>query len=156
MSFENYARPGRCEVCGKKTDVVVGASTMGAVSFAYCKDCLEAGAEPYGAMVSYIACAGRFPDDIHESYREIVRSTLAYLGKSEEQFIAAVDSEIREMDELYALYANAQEEVENNGFGDSAGGWHEDGGGWNPNGEFCGECSNSDCSRCGVWEDRQQ
>lgn len=110
MSFQDFCKPGRCEVCGKKTDVVVGASTMGAVSFAYCQDCLNAGAEPYGAMVSYIACAGRFPDDIHESYREIVRSTLAYLGKSEEQFMAAVDREIREMDELYALYATAQAE----------------------------------------------
>jgi len=31
---------------------------------------------------------------------------------------------------------------------DDAGGVHEEGLGWNPQGVFCGECSNRDCSGC--------
>lgn len=91
--FEHICHAGRCNVCGKETDVVVCCSTMGAISYAYCKECYENMVEPYDAMVSYIACAGRFPDDINETYRGIVRRSLQYLGKTEEQFIADVDHE---------------------------------------------------------------
>lgn len=87
MSFDESARPGECDVCGEATDVIVCGSTMGAVSFAYCKKCYEYGAEPYWAMVSYISCAGQFPDDINETYQKIVRGNLTYLGRSEKQFI---------------------------------------------------------------------
>lgn len=31
---------------------------------------------------------------------------------------------------------------------DEVGGVHEEGLGWNPNGVFCGECSNSTCKGC--------
>lgn len=34
---------------------------------------------------------------------------------------------------------------------DELGGVHDSGCGWNPNGEFCGECSNISCKICGVW-----
>ena len=150
MIFEKYARPGKCEVCGKETDIVVVASSMGAMSCAYCKDCLEAGAEPYDVMVAYIACAGRFPDDINEQYREMVRANLAYLDKTEEQFIEDVDRTIRKTDEEYARFVE-----EHGGFKDSVGGWHEAGCGWDPTGEPCGECSNDDCGKCVVWERKQ-
>ena len=85
-AFKDVARPGRCEVCGAQGDVVVASSTMGAISFSYCEKCWNAGAEPYWALVAYIACAGDWPDDINEEYQEIVRSILKYLGKTEEEF----------------------------------------------------------------------
>ncbi len=37
------------------------------------------------------------------------------------------------------------------GFHDSAGGYHEGGCGWDPNGNFCGECSEADCAGCPAW-----
>ncbi len=37
------------------------------------------------------------------------------------------------------------------GFFDKAGGFHEGGTGTNPNEEFCGECSYTDCSQCSIW-----
>lgn len=37
------------------------------------------------------------------------------------------------------------------GFHDEAGGYHEGGCGWDPNGHFCGECSNGDCGQCPIW-----
>lgn len=152
MNFEQYCRPGTCEVCGKETDVVVVASMMGPISCAYCRDCLDAGAEPYEVMVSYIACAGHFPDGVNSTYQEIIRSSLAYLNKTEEQFIEDVDRQIREIDEQYARYV---EEAQKHTFKDPVGGWHEGGCGWDPDGEPCGECSNSNCGECIVWLRKQ-
>lgn len=90
---------GKCDVCGKETDVQVAASTMGGISFAYCFDCLHKDLEPYGAMVAYIACAGRFPDEINEQYQQHVRYILEGLGVSEDRFIADVDKDIKEMND---------------------------------------------------------
>ena len=97
MAFEDYKNNGTCDVCGKETDVVVCASTMGTISFAYCKDCFDKRLEPYWAMVAYISCAGRFPDDIHESYQELCRNILKGLGRTEEEFIQDVDRSIEEL-----------------------------------------------------------
>ena len=55
--------------------------------------------EPYGAVVSYIACAGRFPQNINEAYIADVRRMLPLWGKTEEEFIRDVDREIRDMEE---------------------------------------------------------
>ena len=77
----------KCEVCNKETEVFVASSAYGPISFAYCKECLINGLEPYGAIVDYIACAGSFPDDISEEYQKDVRRQLKLQGVSEEQFI---------------------------------------------------------------------
>ena len=82
---------GICDVCGKKAEVVVCASTMGPISFAYCADCLNKQLEPYWAMVSYIAGAGNFPEDISEDYQKLCRHILKELKIKEEQFIKDVN-----------------------------------------------------------------
>ena len=84
----------KCDVCGKDNAVYVVASTYGPESFAYCEECLLKGIEPYGAIVSYIASAGHFPDDINEMYQEDVRRQLKLHGVSEEQFIKDVEKAI--------------------------------------------------------------
>jgi hypothetical protein len=102
--FSELSRPGKCDVCGKETDVVVCASSMGATSYAYCEDCLNKGLEPYDAMVSYIACAGRFPDDINSTYQEHCRNILNELNISEDKFIADVDKCSLELYEDFAKW----------------------------------------------------
>jgi len=94
--FDDYSRPGTCDVCNKKAPVVVHASTYGAISNAYCKACFEKQLEPYQNIVSYICCAGRFPDDINSMYIEDVRRILKEMGISEEKFIKDVDDAINE------------------------------------------------------------
>ena len=59
--FEEIAHEGRCDVCGKQTNVAVCASSCGPISLAYCRSCLEAGLEPYGIMLAYISGAGHWP-----------------------------------------------------------------------------------------------
>ena len=84
----------KCNVCKKEGDVYVASSAYGAESFAYCKDCLTSGREPYRAIVLYIASAGHFPDDINEEYQKDVRRQVELYGISEEQFIQDVEEEI--------------------------------------------------------------
>lgn len=38
------------------------------------------------------------------------------------------------------------------GFLDGVGGHHDSGCGWAPDGTYCGECSQSSCRNCGIWE----
>lgn len=101
MTFEELATPGVCSVCGRARPVVVCCSAMGPVSYAYCKKCHANRAEPYGAMVAYISAAGRFPEDINETYQELVRNCLHYLGKTEEQFSADVEQAIQDEIEYF-------------------------------------------------------
>lgn len=76
-----------CDVCRREPVIAVGASTCGPVSFAYCRSCLRAGAEPYGTVVAYFASGRIFGRaDLAESYHPVLDATLAVAGKSEEQF----------------------------------------------------------------------
>lgn len=90
-----------CAVCGKTEECEVVCGYFGAYSYAICKDCLESGKEPYKAMVSYIANAGRFPDNINLGYQALVREQLKLHNKTEEEFIKDVDNCINEM---YAFF----------------------------------------------------
>lgn len=86
----------------KKTDVAVFASQFGPISFAYCADCAKAGAEPYGAVVSYIACAGPWPDAINQKYQEIVREQLKFHGVTDGRFAQDVQSCIDSMEDIFS------------------------------------------------------
>jgi hypothetical protein len=89
-NFKKHAHLGKCDVCGKETQVAVAASSMGPVSLSYCENCLAKGAEPYEFMVAYISCAGNWPEDINQDSQARVRSILSYLGKTEEEFATDV------------------------------------------------------------------
>lgn len=84
-------RPSRCAVCGKPADAVA-CSSLEAMSFAYCHDCLENGLEPYGHVVVYVGCnCGKFPDDVPEEFQRRIRRMLPFWGKTEAEFIQAVN-----------------------------------------------------------------
>lgn len=99
--FEEIARKGTCDVCGKQTDVVVCSSSCGPISLAYCRSCLESKLEPYGIMLSYIAGVGHWPDDVNPVHQELVRRNLAFHGKTEEEFAADVERTIKAEQELF-------------------------------------------------------
>jgi hypothetical protein len=92
-----------CDVCGKVEECKVVCSCFGAYSYAICDECLAAGKEHYKGMVHYIACAGRFPDEINPGYQAIVREQLKLHNKTEEEFIADVDRSINEMYAMFSL-----------------------------------------------------
>ena len=119
MKFEDLKHHGKCDVCSKETDVVVCASSMGAISFTYCKDCLNKGLEPYWAMVSYISCAGSFPEDISEDYQIHCRKILEGLNISEEQFIDDVNKANQEMNDYYNSLNELDEKMNEMVYGES-------------------------------------
>lgn len=140
--FNEFCSKGTCEVCGKETDVVVVASTMGAVSNALCEECLNKHLEPYGNIVASISLAGNYPKDFNEKQIERIRYMLSELGKTEDEFIR----DIEESDREYLEWCKSQQE--DSSFKDEVGGVHDEGLGWNPQGVFCGECSNMTCKGC--------
>ena len=93
-----------CDVCNKEVEkIYVRASAFGAISYAYCDECFEKGLEPYDGMVDYIACAGRFPEDINKEYQTHIRQILAGLGFTEAKFIEDVNTAIKEFEEYPKL-----------------------------------------------------
>lgn len=90
----------RCDVCGKREAVQIACSAYGATSYTFCPECLSKGLEPYGAVVSYIACAGHFPKDIRREYVEDVHRMLPLWDKTEEEFIRDVETMIEKEEYL--------------------------------------------------------
>lgn len=82
----------RCDVCKQEVEkVYVGASTCGPISFAYCADCLDAGAEPYGAVIAYLCTVivtEAWRDEINPAYIKIVEDSLRVAGRTETEFVA--------------------------------------------------------------------
>ena len=96
----------QCDCCKRwVSDTHAVASAFGAFTIGICDECLNSGRDSYGLMVSYIGCAGRFPDDINEAYREEVRYQLKLHGKTEKQFIKDVDDYNKDLMEAMKDYA---------------------------------------------------
>ena len=82
----------RCDACGKENvKGLVACSLFGAYSGSWCEECLKVGGDSYDQMVSYIADAGRWPDDINEVFQSEVRRQLKLHNKTEEEFKKDVD-----------------------------------------------------------------
>ena len=107
----------RCEVCGA-TNVIglVVCSAFGAYSFACCEACLEVDKEPYRNMVNYISAAGRWPEDINPMYQMEVRRQLKLHNKTEAEFAADVDEEIKRDLEFQESYYASWVQEDKNGF----------------------------------------
>ena len=85
---------GKCEVCGKETETQVVCSTCGAISFAYCQDCLNQGREPYDALVG-MGLSSKF---INKTYKaRILMPSLQFHGKTIEEF----DADVQKLDDEY-------------------------------------------------------
>lgn len=88
---------GKCDVCGKETETVVCSSSCGAISFAYCQECLNAGREPYDALVGM----GLPSDCINKTYKQqILLPSLRFFGKT----LAEFDADVEKMDEKMKEY----------------------------------------------------
>ena len=68
-----------CDVCGGGA-VGVCSSTLGAIGFAYCSQCLRLGVEPWSACVATVWCVPEA--DLSEAARETIEASLKLLKKS--------------------------------------------------------------------------
>jgi hypothetical protein len=93
---------GKCDVCGKEAETQVVCSTCGAISFAYCPECLNQGREPYDALVGM----GIFSNDMNKNYKtQILLPSLAFYGKTIEEF----DADVQKMDDDYDEWVKTQQ-----------------------------------------------
>jgi len=93
---------GKCDVCGKEAETFVACSSCGAISFAYCAECLNAYREPYDALVGM----GLTSDVINKSYKEqVLLPSLRFHGKTIEEF----DADVEKADEEYCNWLKTQQ-----------------------------------------------
>jgi len=71
-----------CEVCGALS-VCVAASSLGAMSCAYCHDCLVCGAEPWDMLVVSLSCCG--PDGHAPWVDNVIAATIKRTGRTREE-----------------------------------------------------------------------
>lgn len=97
----------KCNVCGKETNTTVCCSTCGAISFAYCADCLRAGIEPYDALVGM----GLYYADFNKTYKQqILDPSLRFHNKTNEQF----DEDVQAQDDDYRAWLEECEKRKEN------------------------------------------
>jgi len=88
----------KCDVCGQKAKGV-GASRLGAISFAYCSDCLKEQAEPYGMMVFTVADIGL--ESCAEWFKLVIQGTLKRTNKTYEKFLIDLEEEKVRLEKEY-------------------------------------------------------
>lgn len=76
-------------------------------------------------------------------YKEVEKDSHERVRQSLKKFVEAIEME----NYTPPLFADKNIAVDKS-FMDAIGGVHDEGLGWNPNGVFCGECSNSTCEKC--------
>ena len=78
---------GKCQVCGKETDVAKCGSVFGPdEKFLYCEECMETGAEPYNELVTYICNSECGPDELTDAFNEIIDASVKAANKTTKQF----------------------------------------------------------------------
>jgi len=93
-----------CDVCGRDA-LGVTSSSLGAISFAYCRDCATCGAEPYlptvamVAMQEDVADTGAILDTFAPWFHEVLFVSVLRAGKTAAEFWADVIA-VRAMDAL--------------------------------------------------------
>ena len=88
-----------CDVCGKHESISVNCSATGAISFAYCKECLESGREPYNAIVAALFGSSNM-GEVAEWFKPIIEVTLKAEGITIDQLFA----DVAEMEREYYEY----------------------------------------------------
>ncbi len=85
-----------CDVCSKTPTVAVLASSLGAMSDAYCAECASAGLEPYDNIVGLAFCIDGL-DNAREDFQPMINASLAKAGKTREE----ADADAQEIQAQY-------------------------------------------------------
>lgn len=81
---------GKCQVCEKNDAIGVASGACGPISIAYCRPCLQMGAEPFDILAAYLGCAGLTSiEHVSKDYHIIIENTCNVAGKTLDEFWAA-------------------------------------------------------------------
>lgn len=81
-ALEEINKTLNCNVCDQLGIAGVAASPFGPVSFAYCSDCLAAGAEVWGVITYAVHCGGG-PEKCTDFAKQTLEATMKRLGKTQ-------------------------------------------------------------------------
>lgn len=89
---------GICNVCSKESEYTVTCcSACGATSYRYCLKCLNAGREPYSALVGM----GLYYEQVNEEFKEhILNPSLKFHNKTPQQF----NADVKKLDDDFIKY----------------------------------------------------
>lgn len=89
----------KCNICGGKADAVTG-SILGPYSEATCSECRKYNRVNYNELVIVFACNGvRDIDDVNSANKEVMKATLEFFNKTEEDLLRDIKEEIKRQDE---------------------------------------------------------
>lgn len=83
----------KCDVCNDRGSISVASIPGIPVSCAWCRPCVQSGAIPYWALVANTGMIGGL-DGAADWWKETVDTTLRWLGKTMEEFLHDVQSDI--------------------------------------------------------------
>lgn len=83
-----------CETCKKNKSIGVACVPGVPYSAAYCQECLEANAHPWGVLVANTACLGGW-EEAADWWKDMVLATCKHLNKTLDEFKAAVEEDKR-------------------------------------------------------------
>ena len=78
----------KCEICGQPA-IGVASSAMGAISHAYCRECVNAQREVWTTLVGGLYGCG--PDEVADWVKPIIEATCKFYNKTKEQLWYAVE-----------------------------------------------------------------
>lgn len=93
--MEYEGKPVICETCQVRQAIGVASTSM-PYSAAFCRECAEAGVEPYWVIVCQTACLAGMQFAAEWWIAQVDR-VLAYLGKTRAEFDADVAKEIEKL-----------------------------------------------------------
>jgi hypothetical protein len=85
-----------CDTCHKNDAIGFAAMPGVPMSFAYCRECLNAGAHPYNMVVANTALIGGMASAA-DWWIALVDATLKHLGKSRTQFDEDVEKALSDL-----------------------------------------------------------
>jgi hypothetical protein len=98
----------KCEVCGKPAVGVCNA--LGPMSAAFCGECLTTNRVTYGNLVGYLyTVEPKTLDDLAEWVHPTVKETLAFYGRTWEDFVKDCADAMRS----YEAYCEAEQRGDN-------------------------------------------
>lgn len=86
-----------CDVCNKNKAVGVFCVPGVPMSCAYCQECIDADAHPWGIVVANTACVGGM-EYAADWWKELVEHTCNHLGKTIDEFNKTVEEELKTID----------------------------------------------------------
>jgi hypothetical protein len=93
----------KCCIC-KQPAIGVACSPFGAISSAYCADCLQSGREQWSILVGGLYGCPR--EDVHDAVRYVIKVTCEFYKKTEDEFW----QEVKELAEDLAAYEKEHDE----------------------------------------------